>query len=46
MAGVEVSSLGAKENVLRLVMDKISRQGGKVKGDSHKGTADKLGNLP
>lgn len=42
MAGVRVSALGAKENVLRLVMDKISRRGGKVKGDSHEGTEEKL----
>lgn len=33
-------------NVLGLVMDKISRQGRKVKSDSREGTGNKLGNLP
>lgn len=46
MVGVGVSALGAKKNVLGLVMNKISRQDGNVKADSLEGTGDKLGNLP
>lgn len=38
--------VGGKGECPQVGHDKISRQGGKVKGDSHKGTADKLGNLP
>lgn len=46
MVDVGLSVLGAKRNVFGLVVDTISRQGGKVNGDSHEGTGDKLGNLP